>query len=135
MKKELLKVAIRQNALVIFDEWIVKESSVNIDETTAVLVANCSKLGFAFAEGLLHKIDSINPICKLDILKVLQEVKGVNKNWTPLVKQWNIPTGESVVDHIITFLSNFFNVNNGSKLPCGHIIPENSFPHPEEIDK
>ena len=52
---------------------------------------------------------------------------GVNKNWTPLVKQWDIPTGESVLDHVITFFANVFQSKKGTTLPCGHLIPDNTF--------
>jgi len=91
-------------------------------------VANAARLGFSFSENLLHAINGITPKSKLDIFKTLKEITGVNKNWTPLVKQWDNPTGESVIDHIITFFANIFNSKNGTTMPCGHLIPPNTFP-------
>jgi hypothetical protein len=38
-----------------------------------------------------------------------------------------VPTGETVVDHIMTFFANIFKAK-GTTLPCGHIIPGNTFP-------
>jgi len=128
MNNDLLKAALRQNAVVIPNEWIVNEPSGKVNETTMSLAANCANLGFAFSEDLLHQINGISPPSKLEIFNLLKDVTGVNKNWTPLVKQWDIPTGESVVDHIITFFANVFQSNKGTTLPCGHVIPDNTFP-------
>lgn len=128
MKRDLLKVSIRKNAIVIPQDWIVNDGESNINETTSSLLANCSKLGFTFSEELLKKVNGISPKAKLELFDLLKEIKGVNKNWTPLVKQWNVPTGESVVDHIITWFANVFQTSKGTKLPCGHVIPDNTFP-------
>lgn len=128
MKSELLKTALRQNAIVISDDIVVNEQANELNETTMALVANCAKLGFTFSEELLQKINTKSPHSKLELFKLLQEVTGVTKNWTPLVKQWDMPTGESVLDHIITFFANVLQTNKGTKLPCGHIIPDNTFP-------
>ena len=128
MKRELLKVAIRQNAIYIPSEWVVKSESTSINETSSVLLVNSAKLGYTFSEELYKSINGINPKHKLEVLEVLKEITGVNKNWTPLVKQWDIPTGETVLDHVVTFFSNVFKSNRGTKLPCGHLIPFNTFP-------
>ena len=128
MNKSILKVAFRKNALVILEEWKVNEGSKKINETTSVLIANCTKLGFTFSEALLEKVNGITPKAKLEIFELLKELTGVNKNWTPLVKQWNIPTGESIVDHFVTWIANTIQPLKGTKLPCGHLIPDNTFP-------
>ncbi len=128
MKTDLLKIAIRQKAIFIPKEWVANKSTSEINETTSVLMANCARLGFSFSENLLHAINGISPKSKLKIFETLQEVTGVNKNWTPLVKQWDIPTDESIVDHVITFFANVFQSKKGTTLPCGHLIPDNTFP-------
>jgi hypothetical protein len=128
MEKDLLKVAIRQNAIVVPHEWIIKDKEIDIDEITVMFAANCSELGFTFSEDLLKTVNRISPKHKLEIFQLLKDITGVNKNWTPLVKQWNMPTGESVADHVITWFANIFKSENGTKLPCGHIIPNNTFP-------
>ena len=45
-----------------------------------------------------------------------------------MIRQWDIPTGESVLDHIKTWFANAFGSQNGTRLQCGHLIPENTFP-------
>lgn len=125
--KELLKISLRQNAIFVPTEMIANETK-SISGTTSVLLANVSKLGFTFSEPLLHALNNVNPKYKIEILEVLREVLGTDKNWTPLVKEWNVSTGESVLDHILTFFGNTFRMTGGTTLQCGHIIPENTFP-------
>ena len=120
-----LKVSLRQNAIFIPKEFIGEKKPLT--ETTTLFLANVNKLGFTFSEPLLHEI-STNPLYKLQVLDILKEVLGTDKNWTPLVKNWNIPTGESILDHIVTFYSNVFQAKKGTKLACNHFIPENTFP-------
>jgi hypothetical protein len=128
MKTDLLKVGLRQQAIYIANDAIVGKLNRSIDETTSVFIANCAQLGFTFSEPLLDQLNAINPKAKLLILKTLKEIRGVHKNWTPLVKQWDIPTGESRLDHAITYLSNIFKSKRGTTLTCGHFIPDNTFP-------
>lgn len=128
MKKELQKVAMRKQAIFLQSEPISCQATHEIHETTAELIANCNKLGYTFSESLLHGINVLLPSEKLEILDALKEVKGVNNNWTPLVKQWNIPTGVSRLDYIVTRIANLLKSENGTKMPCGHVIPFNTFP-------
>ena len=44
------------------------------------------------------------------------------------MKGWDTPTGETRLDHWITWLANMFNSKKGVKLSCGHVIPDNTFP-------
>ncbi len=125
--KDLLKISLRQNAIFIPSEMITNDIK-NLSGTTSVLLANVSKLGFTFSESLLHALNNVNPNYKVEVLEVLREVLGTDKNWTPLVKEWNVPTGESVIDHILTYFWNVLSVKNGTTLQCGHIIPDNTFP-------
>lgn len=128
MKNELLAVSLRKNAIFIPADWCMTSDKIVLQETTSVLVANCNRLGFGISEELLWKLNSVLPKYKLEVLQDLKEVLGVNKNWTPLVKQWDIPTGETILDHVTTWFANVFQSKNGTKLPCGHLIPENTFP-------
>lgn len=125
--RELLKISLRQNAIFIPSDMVTNDNK-NLSGTTSVLLANVSKLGFTFSESLLHALNNVNPNYKVEVLEVLREVLGTNKNWTPLVKEWNIPTGESVLDHIVTYFWNVLNIKSGTTLQCGHIIPNNTFP-------
>lgn len=127
MKNELLKISLRQNAVFIPSE-IIKNELKELSGSTSVLVANASKLGFTFSEPLLKAINNSNTVAKIEILDTLKSVLGTDKNWTPLVKGWDVPTGETRLDHIITLFGNIFKIKNGTTLNCGHIIPENTFP-------
>ncbi|MCD0474673.1 hypothetical protein LPB87_09750 [Flavobacterium sp. EDS] len=125
--KEFLKISLRQNAIFIPTELIANDVQI-ISGTTLALAANVSKLGFTFSESLLHALNNVNPNYKVEVLDVLKDVLGTNKNWTPLVKEWNVPTGESILDHMVTWFANLFKSSNGITLQCGHIIPNGTFP-------
>ncbi len=125
MKTNLLKVSVRQNAIYISQDAI---SERVVSATTLGFLTNIKKLGYTFSEELLHKIDNISPKEKLIIFDYLKEITGSKLNWAPLVKGWDVPTGESKLDHVITFFANLFKSNEGSRLQCGHIIPPNTFP-------
>jgi hypothetical protein len=124
--QNLLSVSLRQNAIYIAQSDI-KNDGKNLRESTSVLVANLGKLGYAVSEDLLIALNGTTPTFQTKLLAFFREKMGVNKNWTPLVKGWDVPTGESVVDHIITFFTNAFE-GRGTALACGHIIPKDTFP-------
>ncbi|MFK7972926.1 MAG: hypothetical protein AB8F95_21330 [Bacteroidia bacterium] len=130
MNTEILKIALRQNALYLPFAQKLHGKYEAIGPTTASLVANCNSLGFDFSEPALHAVNALPPTAKLDLLNALREVSGVRKNWTPLVKQWDIPTGETRFDHLVTWFANIFPTSKrkGTTLPCGHLIPFNTFP-------
>lgn len=113
-------------AIFIPDSAIVN-SERKLTETTSVLVANLSKLGYDVSEPLLRALNATTPPFQLALLNTFREVMGVDKNWTPLVKGWDIPTGESILDHIFTFYNTIFK-GKGTTLACGHIIPPETFP-------
>ena len=127
MKTNLLKVSIRQNAIFVSKEKIVA-SKKELTQTTLALIANLRKLGYTVSEDLLHAMNSMAPNQAIIIFDTMKEVLGVNLNWAPLVKGWDTPTGESRLDHVITFFANAIKSNKGARLQCGHLIPENTFP-------
>ncbi len=127
MKNELMKVAVRQQAVFV-PEAMASNREVAINEMTSALVANAAKLGFVFSEPLLHILNTSTPVFKAQVLEYLKQVSGVDKNWAPLVKGWDTPTGELLIDHIVTFFATVMKSKSGTKLQCGHIIPFNSFP-------
>ena len=124
---ELIKAALRQQALYL----PVSENISETDETIKAsfeLVNNFSKLGYAVSEDALKALHKTSAAYKYILYQTLCDIKGINKNWTPLVKGWDVPTGESRLDHIATWVANIFKWNVGKTLPCGHIIPEGTFP-------
>ena len=127
----LTKVALRYKA-VFLD---VNRADINLQsEATAPVLAFVRRLqenGYCVSEELLHALNNV-PVDRLaEITSCINEVMGVNLNWTPLVKGWDVPTGESLADHLITWVANIFGKKAGFKgttLPCGHLIPEGTFP-------
>ena len=125
--KNLQTVSLRQ-AAVFIPASFVKQSNKEMTTMTSVLVANSNKLGFTFSEELIHALNGLPPTYKLKVLEGLKEVTGVKKNWTPLVKGWDVPTGESLLDHIVTLFANALKSKKGVQMPCGHLIPTGTFP-------
>lgn len=126
MENNLLKVALRQNAVFIPKQQIA--ASKTISHITLALVANLQKLGYTVSEELLHALNSISVNQAVSIYDTLKNILGMNQNWAPLVKGWDTPTNETRLDHVITAFANLLKAKNGVTLACGHIIPPNTFP-------
>ena len=124
MNESLVKVSLRQKAVYIPS---LEEASAASSEDTALLVANLAKLGYAAAEPLRQALEGSTAAFQTQLLGVMREVTGTDKNWTPLVKGWDKPTGEGPLDHLLTWVTTVFQ-GKGTRLPCGHIIPPNTFP-------
>lgn len=130
--KTLRKVALRYQAVYLPVE---KAEIPNVYEPTVPLMAFVERLkenGYCLSEKLLHALSLVPVNTLADITQLINEMMGVDLNWTPLVKGWDTPTGESRMDHLITFLVNLFGGEEagfkGTRLPCGHFIPEGTFP-------
>ncbi len=127
----LMKVAVRYQAIFLDLHWedIDKESK----PTAAVLafVRRLNQNGFTVSEELLHALNSVSTDTLVEISECINELMGVHLNWAPLVKLWTIPTGETYGDHLITWFVNMYSDRvdfRGTTLPCGHLIPEGTFP-------
>lgn len=132
MNNILTKVALRYRALYLD---IRREDINNTSATTAPVMAFVARLkenGFCVSEELLHALNAVSSDTLAEITRCIEEVMGVNLNWAALVKGWDVPTGESYVDHLITWVANIMGGENaglkGTTLPCGHFIPEGTFP-------
>lgn len=123
---QLLQVSLRQNAIYIPANTMV-DTPLGFQSATGVLVANLAKLGFGVSEQLLIALNKTLPGWQAKIGGTCEDVMGTKKNWTPLVKGWDQPTGETIADHINTWFVNVFG-KKGAKMPCGHIIPSGTFP-------
>lgn len=122
----LLRTGLRQQAIYIPDT-VVNTDTPHITPAAGMLVTNLAKLGFGVTEDLLHALNHTSPAYQATILEIFREVMGVKANWTPLIKNWQVPTNESFIDHFITYFTNKFK-GPGTALRCGHIIPANTFP-------
>ncbi len=125
--EDLLMVSIRQQAV------FVKNASKKVVLTpikahTSQFTACMAELGFGLDEPLLAALNAVDAAYQEQVLHYARVVKGTLKNWTPLAKNWLNPTGEGVLDYLITFWHNLFGLEDGTKLPCGHVIPPHTFP-------
>lgn len=168
-RKSLLAVALRYNALFvdILRKDILPDAPVT-KEVSAFLLELSDK-GYVVEEELLRALCTLQTAkaenageeesnILEDITQVIDTALGVNLNWAPLVKGWNVPTGESFIDHYITLYANYYRELShgkfpqgaldvplqdpkeqasqretfmgmtGTVLPCGHFIPDGTFP-------
>lgn len=138
----LSSVALRNEAIYVMTDFAEINNTLNtkisntedkkLRQTTSVLVANLAKLGYGVDEKLLTALNNLPTNYQLMIADKFKTIMGANKNWTPLVKAWDTPTGEDITDHLITWFVNLFSnkngKNRGTTLACGHTIPANTFP-------
>lgn len=130
--KELLRIALRYRA--IYLDIDPKEIDLETKPTPAVLafVARLRENGFSVNEDLLHALCMVSAKELAGITAVIDDVMGVKLNWATLVKGWNVPTGETRADHLITFFANLIGGAKagleGCTLPCSCFIPEGTFP-------
>lgn len=128
MNKELLRLSLRQQALYLPGVQPVEQCSAR----SLALVAEMRQLGFAFSEELLRVVNALSDDDCQAIADVVNDVMGTQLNWASLVKGWLTPTGESRWDHFLTFMANILHEQGagipGTTLPCGHLIPDGTFP-------
>ena len=132
MNNTLTTVALRYRALYLD----IRREDINLNsEATApvmALVARLKENGFCLSEELLHALNNVSAETLAEITKCINNVMGVNLNWAPLVKKWNVPTGENRADHLLTLFTNLLGGKKagfkGTTLSCGHFIPECTFP-------
>lgn len=127
MNKDLLKVSLRQRALYLPDTPRMSEAS----PTTLGLATEFLQLGYTLSEPLLHALNALDVAEQAEVLEVVNDVMGTQLNWASLVKGWQVPTGETWGDHFVTQIANLLKDGmeiKGTTLPCGHLIPEGTFP-------
>lgn len=132
MNRTLTKVALRYRA-VLLD---IRREDVNMNSEATVpvmaFVARLKENGFCVSEELLHALNSVSADTLAEITQCVNDVMGVDLNWASLVKGWDVPTGESRADHLVTWITNIFGGEKagfrGTTLQCGHFIPDGTFP-------
>lgn len=127
----LIKVALRYRAVFLNVQREEINMASEISQPVMAFVARLKENGFCVSEDLLHALNAA-PVNRLaEIVDCINEMMRIDLNWSPLVKGWNVPTGESIFDHIVTWVVNLFGDRaavKGTELPCGHFIPEGTFP-------
>lgn len=132
MNNSLTQVALRYRAVFLdIDRRDIDLQSAATVPVTA-FVAQLKANGYSVSEELLHALNAV-PTDTLDAISgCIDEVMGVKLNWAPLVKGWKLPTGETLTDHLVTLFANILGGEStgleGTTLPCGHFIPEGTFP-------
>ncbi len=127
LNKDLLIVSLRQRALYL--PGVVPQHEVRA--RSLQLVVELRQLGFSVTEPLLHALNGLTDDDGRLLIDVLNEVMGTKLNWASLVRGWLVPTGEGIWDHFLTLIANVLKDEMdipGTTLPCGHLIPENTFP-------
>ena len=129
--QKLTRIALRYRALYLDTN---REDIDMASEVTAPVLAFTARLkenGFTLSEELIRALNGTKTEMLISVTDIINDVMGCNLNWAPLVKGWDVPTGESVIDHLITLFVNACDLKdevNGTTLPCGHYIPEGTFP-------
>ena len=126
----LATVAIRYHALYLD----VKKEDINMQSSippyVLAFVSRLKDNGFTVTEQLLHALALVPEEKLLETTDTIEHLMGVKLNWMPLVKGWDVPTGETRADHFITWIANIFGEEagfKGERLQCGHLIPEGTF--------
>ena len=147
MDTELLKVSLRQGALFLPTMSGLETRNPVCVETLA-FVAEMRRLGYTLSEPLLRAVDRLTEEERGEVIDAMNTVLGTKLNWASLVKGWLVPTGETRWDHFVTFMANVCSGVQecgsvgvqecrsaddslgikGTVLPCGHLIPDNTFP-------
>ena len=125
------RVALRYRAIFLSVENAQQTDNYQPTAPVMAFVARLRENGYCVNEELLHALTKVSANQLANITNLINEVLGVNLNWMPLVKGWNVPTGETMADHLITLFANIFGEKagfRGTTLPCGHLIPEGTFP-------
>lgn len=129
--QKLTRIALRYRALFLD----IKREDIDMSsEVTVPVVAFAARLrenGFTLSEELIRALNSAKTDTLVSITETVNDVMGCNLNWAPLVKGWDVPTGETYLDHLITLFVNACDLKHeveGTTLPCGHYIPEGTFP-------
>ena len=129
--QKLTRIALRYRALYL--DMNRKDIDMSSEATVPVLAfaARLKENGYTLSEELVRALSVAKTDVLISITETINDVMGCSLNWAPLVKGWDVPTGESYIDHLITLFVNVCNLKEeveGITLPCGHFIPEGTFP-------
>ena len=128
----LQRIALRYRALYLNIEHNQVDPEAKPNSPVLAFIARLRENGFCVNEELLHALCMVSATELAKITTIIDDVMGVKLNWATLVKGWDVPTGETQADHLITFFANLMGGAKaglkGSTLPCGCFIPEGTFP-------
>ncbi len=127
MNTDLLKVSLRCGAVYVPSAIVNEVSSSHITRGTVSLLMELRKIGYSVSEPLLHVFNGINTEDARTVLDTLNEIMGCDLNWAPLMKEWNTKVAHSWMNVKFAGVINLLGFKNGTRLQCGHIMPEGLF--------
>lgn len=126
MDKELLKIGLRYQS--IYLDELKPHPAKAISPMAIRLLESLKQLGYTVEETLLHQLSALQPGQMIIINRTIGDVLNVNNNWAPLDREWNIPDAAKGVSQLVKFFKSSIQKPKTTVLPCGHAIPENTFP-------
>jgi len=117
------KIAIRQGAIYVPAQEI---TSVQNWVSTFVNLAKLKELGYTLDSKALSIWKTTTEEFQDLYVDFVRTVTGSKLNWTPLIKQWDVPPKDSEFAHVLTWFNQLVG-GSGTTLVCGHTIPANVF--------
>ncbi len=131
--ESLIRVALRYNGLFLNVEKDEIDMRSPVSVEVKAFVSRLNEIGFSISEELLHALNGLTCEMLASITQVIENIMGVNLNWAPLIKGWDVPTGDSRYAVLGVYFSNDFaggrlrDSKEGPILQCGHLIPKDLF--------
>ncbi len=99
---------------------------------TAAAVAQLAAFGFTLTEEALRRFNALSPEDQDETLRLVTEIFRADANWTPLVRDWLRPTGQTQEDMLYAYFCNIIDRAEpgsipGTRLSCGCLIPDGLF--------
>ena len=94
---------------------------------TAALV----KIGYTADEKLFHALCHLSNEEIAEINLEIENILGLRLNWMPMIHNWQTPVETDFYATLIAMFANVLPALNdipGTTLPCGHFIPDGTFP-------
>ncbi|MBB3701207.1 hypothetical protein KMW28_18815 [Flammeovirga yaeyamensis] len=129
MNRDLQKVAIRNNAIVLSNSKLPSSDSPSIKDDTLFFLKTLQNIGYTFSKALFDALNEAPSEELGRVYSVFKKIHRLHSNWTPLIRKWNIP--EEIKDRnktlLLVWLSNLLGEKKGTQLTCGHRIPDGTF--------
>lgn len=135
MNIDLQRVALRHNSLYFSNEALAVTDFAELKSHTLYALGELRKCGLGLSERALRAFNTLSAREQGEILEVISDIYALKMNWTPLVRNWLTPTGQSRFDMLYTYLYNLEDRVSEDSLPgvrlsCGHIMPPGVFDLP-----
>lgn len=132
MFADLQPVALRHGAVFIPSAFLDKPAAQDLSSHTLYSLSELHKCGFSLSQRALQAFNLLDSDEQGQVLHNIEQEYAVNMNWTPLVRDWQTPTGQTPQDMLYTYVYNVANRLEGdslpgTRLPCGHVIPDGVF--------